>query len=62
LDGLPDVVGFVVLSLGFGVCDLLSNVFFDGAALLLDVQALCDLLLIFLLQFLVAQLAHETLI
>jgi hypothetical protein len=62
LDGLSDVVGFVVLALGLGVCDLWSKFFFDGAALLLDVQALGDLLLIFLLQFLVAQLAHKTLI
>jgi len=62
LDGLSDVVGFVVLALGSSVCDLLRDFFFDGAALLLYVQALGDLLLIFLVQVLVAQLAHETLI
>lgn len=61
LDGLSDV-GFVFLALGSRVRDLKSNFFFDGAALLLYVQALGDLLLIFLVQFLVAQLGHKTLI
>ena len=60
-DGLPDVVGFFVLACGSSVSDVNGDFFFDSAALLLHVQAL-DLLFIFLVQFLVTQLAHKTLI